>query len=152
MNGILIIILIIILLEIIFNLIYFIKNKKLYKKNKKFLFSKFHYEQHSYLPFTLKKNFSNSGEHEINYPLKKKYKLISPNLKSNNNGIYNGSNGNLEIERIKKKKRICCVEDSVTMNYLKDENYNISFPIKIQQKLENYHKDNYEVLNFGQGL
>ena len=72
MNIYLIIFLLILFLELIFNLIYYLKNKKIYKKKKKILFSKIHYEPHPYLPFILKKNFQNSGEVEINYPLKKK--------------------------------------------------------------------------------
>jgi len=104
MNIYLIILLIIIFLELIFNILYYFKNKKRYVKSKKILFSKIHYEPHPYLPFILKKKFQNSGEVEINYPLKKKYKLISPKLTSNNLGYYNGEYGNKDIEKKNKEK------------------------------------------------
>ncbi len=153
MNIYLIIFLLILFLELIFNLIYYLKNKKRYKKKKKILFSKIHYEPHPYLPFILKKNFQNSGDVEINYPLKKKYKLISPKLISNNLGFYNGENGNKNIEKEKKNKiRINCLGGSTTMNYLKDDQTNTSYPIQLQKKLDNYIKDKFEVNNFGQGL
>lgn len=132
---------------------YYLKNKKRYIKSKKILFSKIHYEAHPYLPFILKKKFQNSGEVEINYPLKKTYKLISPKLTSNNLGFYNGEYGNKDIEKDKKEKiRVNCLGGSTTMNYLKDNKTNISYPLQLQKKLDTYYKDKYEVNNFGQGL
>ena len=107
------------------------------------------------MPFALKKNFQNSGDLHVNYPLKKKYKLISPNLKSNNFGIYNGKHGNRNINLNKKDIiRINCLGGSTTMNYLKNiKNENISYPIKLEKKLNKYKKKKkYEVNNFGQGL
>ena len=149
----LIIFLIIFFLELIFNILYYFKNKKIYVKKKKILFSKIHYQSHPYLPFILKKNFQNSGEVEINYPLKKKYKLISPKLTSNNLGYYNGENGNKNVyQKEKGKIRINCLGGSTTMNYLKDNQTNTSYPIQLQKKLDQHIKDKFEVNNFGQGL
>ena len=153
MNIYLIILLIIIFLELIFNILYYFKNKKRYVKSKKILFSKIHYEPHPYLPFILKKKFQNSGEVEINYPLKKKYKLISPKLTSNNLGYYNGEYGNKDIEKKNKEKiRVNCIGGSTTMNYLKDNETNTSYPLQLQKKLDTFDKDKFEVNNFGQGL
>ena len=132
---------------------YYLKNKKRYIKSKKILFSKIHYEPHPYLPFILKKKFQNSGEVEINYPLKKNYKLVSPKLTSNNMGYYNGEHGDKDIEKEKKNKiRVNCLGGSTTMNYLKDYGTNISYPLQLQRKLDNFDKDKFEVNNFGQGL
>ena len=153
MNLILIFLLTIIIFEILFRVTYFFKNKKKYKNKKKVLFSKIHYESHPYLPFKLKKNFKNSGEIEVNYPLKKKYKFVSPSLISNNLGFYNGNNGDRNIDDDKKNKiRVNCLGGSTTMNYLKDNENNISYPIQLQKKLDKFNKDKFEVNNLGQGL
>ena len=94
MNTFFIVLLTIISLEVVFNILYFLKNKKIYKKKKKILYSRIHYIGHPYLPFVLKKRFKNHGNTSIDYPIKQKYELTSPELKSNNLGFYNGNNGN----------------------------------------------------------
>tara|TARA_Y100000768_G_C23948009_1_gene668610 strand:- start:245 stop:1276 length:1032 start_codon:yes stop_codon:yes gene_type:complete len=132
---------------------YYFKNKKRYVKSKKVSISKIPYESHPYLPFILKKKFKNSGEVELNYPLKKNYKLINPKLTSNDLGYYNGEFGNKDVEKDKKGKiRVNCVGGSTTMNYLKDNKTNTSYPLQLQKKLDTYYKDKFEVNNFGQGV
>ena len=153
MNIYLIILLIILFLELIFNILYYLKNKKRYVKSKKISLSKIPYEAHPYLPFILKKNFKTSGEVELNYPIKKNYKLISCKLTSNNLGYYNGEFGNKDVKKDKKGKiRVNCLGGSTTMNYLKDNKNNTSYPLELQKKLDTYYKDKFEVNNFGQGV
>ena len=155
MNTFFIVLLTIISLEVVFNILYFLKNKKIYKKKKKILYSRIHYIGHPYLPFVLKKRFKNHGNTSIDYPIKQKYELTSPELKSNNLGFYNGNNGNKHVvlKNKKNKIRINCLGGSTTMNYLGGQNdNNTSYPIELQKKLDLYQKNKYEVNNFGQGL
>lgn len=155
MNLILFFLAIIIFIEILFSILYFLKNQTKYIKKKKYLYSKIHYTDHPHLPFVLKKKFKAVGRKEINYPIKKKYKFIAPELKSNNLGFYNGNNGDKAVSSNKKENliRINCLGGSTTMNYLVDNNnINTSYPIELQKVLNRFKKNRYEVNNFGQGL
>ena len=132
----------------------FLKIKMHTLEKKKNLYSKVHYTNHPYLPFILKKNFKNTGVTEMDYPIKKNYPLLSPELKSNNLGFYNGNKGSKPVS-LKKKNliRVNCLGGSTTMNYLGAiNNKNTSYPIALQKKFDAYKKNKYEVNNFGQGL
>ena len=43
------------------------------------------------------------------------------------------------------KIRVNCLGGSTTMNYLKDNKNNTSYPLEWQKKLDTYYKDKFEV-------
>ena len=142
--------LLIFLIEIFFIIFYKIFKGIDYKIIEKLPFKKFYVEPHPYLPYIYKKNFSTSPSEKYNYPLSSNF--FSAQLKTNNFGFYNGSNGNRDIEVPKPKNlfRINCIGGSTTANYIFDGKKNYSYPMELENVLK-AQNSNIEVNNCGTG-
>ena len=133
-------------------LLFFIKSLKelIIKLIKKLPFEKFYVEPHPYLPYIYKRNFSTAPSEKYNYPLSSNF--FSAELKTNNFGFYNGSDGTRDIELPKPKNlfRINCIGGSTTANYIFDGKKNYSYPMELENILKTKNS-NVEVNNCGTG-
>ena len=141
----------IIFFEIVFRVIYSIKNRSAYKFIKKVPFKYLAVKPHPYLPFILKRKFKTLPPEKLNYSLNRKY--ISPQLKTNNYSFLNGTYGNRDIKIPKPKNliRINCLGGSTTQNYISFNNKIFSYPLELERILKKKTKKNIEVNNCGSG-
>jgi len=146
----LLMILLILLIESFFIIFYKIFKGIDYKVIKKLPFEKFYVEPHPYLPYIYKRNFSTAPSEKYSYPLSSNF--FSAELKTNNFGFYNGSDGTRDIELPKPKNlfRINCIGGSTTANYIFDGKKNYSYPMELENILKTKNS-NVEVNNCGTG-
>ena len=107
------------LLEVIFLILYYLKNKRFYTHPPKVKFDKIPYKGHPYIPYVLKENNESYPAIISEYPLHKgKYRFSLQ--KSNNLGFMNGINGDRDVVIPKPRDiiRINCIGSSTTQNYL----------------------------------
>ncbi len=137
--------------EISFDLIYFYKKKKVYKKIPNNIVSEFWDQPHPYMPFVYKKN-SFIKEQPYNGLLHPDKKISFYGVKTNSLRLTDGIHGSREnkIPKPEKNFRICCLGASTTANYIKYNNAHYSYPIELEKEL-NKEKNNriFEVINCG---
>ena len=139
--------------EFLFLFLYRVLNGAHYQFLKKIEFKKFVYEPHPYLPFIYKKKHNKGlGKTEkIIYPLNSKVEI--PDLTTNNLRYLNGENGDRDILVPKPHDliRINCLGGSTTLNYVKVDNKNYSYPLELERVLKKKFNKNLEVNNCAQG-
>lgn len=140
--------------EILFRLLYRIKNKKAYRLIPKIPFTKMYVEPHPYLPYVYKKNFICQKLMPVGYPLHKDKNYVFAEMKSNDSRDINGPTGdrNIEIPKPKNLIRVNCLGASTTGNYISYNGQNYSYPMELERILKRvFPEKDIEVNNLGQG-
>ena len=147
------IIIIFLFLEVVFRSIYRLKNKTKYKILNTKIIENFFYDKHPYLTYTYKKNFYIPKQKLRSNNNSKNLQLFG--VKTNSLGFANGISGGKEILIPKPLNmlRISCLGASTTAHYLRDKDNILSYPIALEENLNNKIKNfnSIEVNNYGIG-